>query len=105
MAAPRLYVPSRPALATPEALSRYLFEELGRISLAFDGLRSNLTLDELHVAPPRPVKGMIVLADGTNWNPGSGAGYYGYDGSAWVYFGTGAVAATADMDELLLMGG
>lgn len=92
MVAPnKLYTPSRPLGTTPEALSRYLYEELGRVSQAFDSLRYNLTLDELNVAPARPVKGMIVLADGTNWNPDStnGAGFYGYTGSSWVYLGTG----------------
>jgi len=91
MAAPRLYVPQRPLQNSPEGLQRYLFEELGRISQAFDSLRYNFTLDELNAAPSRPVKGMIVLADGTNWNPDgvNGAGFYGYDGSDWVYLGTG----------------
>lgn len=36
------------------------------------------------VAPDKPRKGMIVYADGTTWNPGSGEGFYGYQGSAWV---------------------
>lgn len=28
--------------------------------------------------------GLLVYADGTNWNPGSGAGFYGREGNAWV---------------------
>ena len=27
-----------------------------------------------HVAPVKPREGMLVYADGVNWNPGSGAG-------------------------------
>lgn len=46
-----------------------------------------LQLRELNAAPTRPREGMIVLADGTNWNPGSGAGFYGYYGGAWNKLG------------------
>jgi len=39
-------------------------------------------------APPKPLKeGMVVLADGTTWNPGSGAGLYLYRGGAWRFLG------------------
>ena len=37
-----------------------------------------------YVEPPKPREGYYVLADGTQWNPGSGKGVYIYDGSAWV---------------------
>ena len=36
-----------------------------------------------HVAPTKPREGMLVYADGTDWNPGSGAGYYVYYAGAW----------------------
>lgn len=42
-------------------------------------------LEPQHTAPDKPRDGMIVLADGADWNPGSGAGYYGYYGGSWVY--------------------
>ena len=41
---------------------------------------------ELHVEPARLIEGMVVKADGTDWNPGAGAGFYGYSG-AWVKLG------------------
>lgn len=34
--------------------------------------------------PLRPREGMIVAADGTNWNPGGGKGIYAYLGTVWV---------------------
>ena len=39
--------------------------------------------------PPARYKqtGRLVFADGTVWNPGSGAGYYRYNGAAWVLVG------------------
>lgn len=46
-----------------------------------------ISLPELHVEPERPRDGMIVLADGTDWNPGSGAGFYGRRGGSWVLLG------------------
>ena len=36
-----------------------------------------------HVAPVKPREGLLVYADGTDWNPGSGAGYYVYYAGAW----------------------
>lgn len=44
-------------------------------------------LEELTVAPPKPRDGMVVFADGTEWNPGAGRGYYGYYSSAWSKLG------------------
>ena len=44
-------------------------------------------LRELNVAPAKVREGMIALADGTNWNPGSGAGVYAYYGGSWVKLG------------------
>lgn len=37
-----------------------------------------------HVAPAKPLQNMIRIADGTDWNPGSGAGIYIYVGSSWI---------------------
>ena len=31
------------------------------------------------------VDGMLAYADGTNWNPGGGKGFYRYTGSAWIH--------------------
>jgi hypothetical protein len=44
----------------------------------------SLGLDILTEAPSAPRNGMIVYADGTSWNPGAGAGFYGYEGGLWV---------------------
>ena len=44
-------------------------------------------LEETHAAPDKLLAGMVVWADGTNWDPGSGAGLYWYDGSTWNLLG------------------
>lgn len=50
-----------------------------------EALQQNwVILNKLHAAPPRAIEGMVVYADGTNWNPGFGAGLYQYRGSTWT---------------------
>ena len=56
------------------------------------GLEQAKEYDEfvvLHASPVRVRAGMVVHADGTNWNPGSGAGMYRRNAanSAWVHLG------------------
>lgn len=60
--------------------------ELEKIEHTFNELLSygNL-LREHNAVPARPKEGMLVIADGTNWNPGSGVGMYYYYGGAWVF--------------------
>ena len=77
------YEPEVPSDITkvPE-LVQFLIQELRRVSLALAGAQEN-PLPELHVAPTKLREGMIVLADGTDWNPGSGKGIYAYYSGAW----------------------
>ena len=37
----------------------------------------------LNASPVKLYEGLIVIADGVNWNPGSGAGTYVYRSGAW----------------------
>ena len=41
---------------------------------------SDVQLEQTNVAPTKPVVGELRYADGTNWNPGGGAGMYEYTG-------------------------
>jgi hypothetical protein len=79
------YVPE-PFLGQIEDVPEYLQRQLWLITEAFDGIEF-IELPELHVAPDKPRNGMIILADGTDFNPGSGAGFYGYSGGAWTFLG------------------
>jgi len=83
------YVPGPPPdLNDVPACIRYFFEELTRVQGVLEsGLAGNC--DALAVAPARPRDGMIRKADGVNWNPGSGRGYYGYDevSATWKFLG------------------
>jgi hypothetical protein len=66
----------------PDWLDREL-NNIKRSLLLFDFIQ----LKELHVEPTKPRDGMVVFADGTDWDPGSGQGYYGYYGAVWNFLG------------------
>lgn len=78
------YSPSRGVnITTVDALRNYVDAELKRISQALNETTA-LDLRPVHVEPNKPREGMIVFADGTDWNPGSGKGVYNYSGAVWV---------------------
>jgi hypothetical protein len=68
-------------------LSNFLRTELSSIEEAASRAEPFILLQELHVAPAKLLAGMTVLADGTDWNPGAGAGVYTYYGAAWHKLG------------------
>ncbi len=55
------------------------FDELAKVL----GVTSQTQYDKLNAAPAKPRGGMVVYADGTNWNPGAGEGIYAYYGGVW----------------------
>lgn len=61
--------------------------ELIKIADALDTPDKFLMLETQYVAPTKLRDGMIALADGTQWNPGSGAGVYAYYGATWNKLG------------------
>jgi hypothetical protein len=79
------YVPAAIPNDTAPALKAWLADELRRISA--DQLSHTPTVLQMQpqgVEPARPRNGMLVYADGTAWDPGSGEGFYGYEAGAWV---------------------
>ena len=64
-----------PVEADLETVVLWVSAELERVSLDL-ALLEEL---ELHSAPTQPFHQQKVLADGTDWNPGSGRGVYYYD--------------------------
>jgi hypothetical protein len=64
---------------------RFLQEEFSRIEAALRYLEvESLRLTPSHVEPFRKFEGDVYNADGTDWDPGSGAGLYQYLSGAWV---------------------
>lgn len=71
-----------------EELRSFLAQELRNIADGMGQPTLSYALLETHHAPPaRLMEGMVVLADGTNWDPGSGAGVYCRYGGAWSRLG------------------
>jgi hypothetical protein len=80
------YQPTIPPDAPNEeirALSDWALRELDNVARAMNET-TILRLQELNVAPERPRDGMVVYADGTNWNPGSGEGVYARINGTWT---------------------
>jgi len=63
-------------------LYEWVFRELNRVSAA-GVVDFVMNVEKQFVAPSRPQDGDIAYADGTDWDPGSGAGIYAYIGGAW----------------------
>lgn len=76
----------RPLPVNPEEHVNFLYEELERVAILITALANGGLLNEYNAEPDKPRNGMLVIADGTNWNPGAGGrGVYWYDesGSSW----------------------
>jgi hypothetical protein len=81
-----LYVRGLPPKSLPAEAQLFLVQELEKIQKAI-ALLALGHIDTTYVAPAKPRAGDIRLSDGISWNPGSGAGFYGYYGGAWVKLG------------------
>ncbi len=65
------------------AIPAYLQREFAKIQATINEIET----EERNTVPDRLREGLVVRADGVNWNPGSGAGVYCYYNSAWHYLG------------------
>ena len=81
-----MYVPRFPP-QNPADLSGFIGQETQNIAKAMRDPGEFLLMQILNKPPQRVANGMIVMADGVNWNPGSGAGLYRYQGNAWNFVG------------------
>lgn len=70
------YIPTH-GTAQAAAISR----EVAPAAVYFD---RGISLRKMTTAPAAPTDGFIYYADGTSWNPGSGAGLYHYNGSTYT---------------------
>lgn len=70
----------RPPLAKDSELRRTFREQATAIRET-----SEYVMEELHVAPLKPRLGMVVYADGSDWDPGGGEGLYVYKSGGWTF--------------------
>ena len=80
-----MYIPSTQIPADPQQLAIYLRSELQKISEAMRP--SVVQLAELPAPPKKLKEGLLAIADGVNWNPGSGRGLYRYGAGTWNFLG------------------
>jgi hypothetical protein len=64
----------------PKQLAGAIRAELQALHKAANASEPFLAVEELHAAPKKVYTGQIALADGSDWNPGAGAGLYLYQG-------------------------
>jgi len=66
----------------PEDIENWVWDELLRLRDVIEQMHDH---EILHIEPTGKLyDGMVRYADGTDWNPGSGEGFYGREGAAWV---------------------
>ena len=70
-----------------ESLPAFLDQELSNIEQAQYGPVPFVRLEVVRTPPGKVFDGIVVLADGTTWNPGSGGGVYCYRAGAWRLLG------------------
>ena len=65
-----------------------LANELRHIADALSELETDtILLEQWNAEPDKLYDGLVAYADGSNWNPGSGEGFYGYYAAAWHFLG------------------
>lgn len=79
-----MYQPQPLNAGSLAALVESVEQELQRLSQSLAQPADYAALRTLYAEPGRVFEGMVVKADGTTWNPGSGAGVYARVGGAWV---------------------
>lgn len=65
-----------------EDLRQFVLDELAAVERD-SAIQDFLRLKVRHAEPDRLFDGLVVLADGTDWNPGSGEGIYAYYNGTW----------------------
>jgi hypothetical protein len=71
----------------PSDAPPWLVNELRKLQEALNGPVDGHVYRTLYAEPKRLIEGLTVKADGTSWDPGSGAGIYTYRAGAWVLLG------------------
>jgi hypothetical protein len=80
-----MYTPSGLPRGDLTALENFLEAEFQRLANDLEAnIMDKVQLVERYAAPVKPREAMLVFADGTSWNPGSGRGVYVYSSGAWV---------------------
>jgi hypothetical protein len=85
----KTYRPGTPP-SDPAQMPGFLRQELANVQAAANRAEPYVLLQTLHTEPVRMFGGMLVLADGSDWNPGYGTGMYQRNeaNDAWIFIAT-----------------
>jgi hypothetical protein len=95
-----------PANATSEELTEWTYRQLLYLGgLLEENTNEVFRMEEANVVPARLFEGLLVHADGTNFDPGDGAGFYSYHDGAYHYLEHvgGAAGASGGMTQGFLI--
>lgn len=74
--------------STPDATKQTITDLVQWTGYEFQGvataMQSTESVKTWTSAPPKPRAGTQAYADGVNWNPGAGEGFYEYTSAGWV---------------------
>ena len=66
----------------------FVLDQFREIANAFASVETDaVLLKQWNAEPDKTYDGLVVYADGTNWNPGSGEGVYCFYNSSWNKLG------------------
>ena len=83
-----MYTPGELPTDSIESLQRALLDELKKISESFRvGEFETINLQSLSAELDKQRSGDILNADGTNYDPGNGAGIYWFNGTIYTKLG------------------
>ncbi len=81
--------------SAPEKASEFqlwMLDELRHISDAMSEIETDTVLfKEWNAEPDKRYEGLVIFADGTNFDPNQGKGFYGYQDGAWRLLGIGGI--------------
>ena len=84
---PKYEAPST-APTNPTEFRIWILDEFRHLSDTLSELETDtVLLKEWNAEPVKLYNGLVVYADGTNWNPGSGRGVYAYESGSWKLLG------------------
>jgi hypothetical protein len=92
------FVPSKfGEYKTIEEFAFFLENELLRLGVQGE-FADGTFYTELHAEPKKPRTGLLVFADGTDWDPGAGRGIYYYDFPNWILIASLTANALTDFN-------
>lgn len=92
-----MYIPSQSLTLDTTSLQL----EFRRIAEAFEQGSDRLKLITTAAAPAKATEGEVRVADGTNWDPGRGAGTYIYRNGLWQLIEAGSNKDIRSMEFFL----